>query len=425
MPGLPLFLHANTLVQRQEAASLPPLTLPPLARPQPFGAKKDGTGLLGNAPQLTLDPQIQLYLIEKLFADRLTPFDLRATLRAALLNPSTGKPDLRLPGLDLPPPRPQTGPATAPGSPPRTTPPGPPTREPETPRPGEAGDVIDAATAVAEPVLAPLKAQLFSQLKQGWGSFSTVERVGVVSFGVGTISLAGIGALGNPGARSFLLDKLNGAVIPLPGASWLGLETHIDAQYLFFGAHLDVGRLLPEAMGFGPAEFNSITAPKPEYFPQRDASTPGLPSPPADTGARIGAAHASGTALPDATRAQLETSLGADLSQVRVHSDSHADTLARDLAATAFTSGQHIFMRRGTYRPDTTDGLRLLAHEAAHTVQQAGGPVGGVPVGGGVALSQAGDAYEMEAHRAADQVVTEARTDPSMLVAPFGTASAS
>lgn len=285
--------------------------------------------------------------------------------------------------------------------------------------------MIDAATAAAEPVLAPMKARLLSQLKQSWGSFSTVERVGVVSFGVGTVSLAGIGAFGNPGARSFLLDKLNGAVIPLPGASWLGLKSHIDAEYLFFGAHLDVGRLLPEAMGFGPAEFNSITAPKPEYFPQRDASTPGLPSPPADTGARIGAAHASGTALPEATRAQLETSLGADLSQVRVHSDSHADTLARDLTATAFTSGQHIFMRRGTYRPDTTDGLRLLAHEAAHTVQQASGPVGGVPVGGGIALSQAGDACEMEAHRAADQVVTDARTDASMPVAPFGTAQAS
>jgi hypothetical protein len=89
MPGLPLFLQANTMVQRQEAASLPPLTLPPLTPPQPFGAKKAGTGLLGNAPQLTLDPQIQLYLIEKLFAARLTPFDLRAALRSALLNPST------------------------------------------------------------------------------------------------------------------------------------------------------------------------------------------------------------------------------------------------------------------------------------------------------------------------------------------------
>lgn len=424
-PGLPLFLQANTAVQRQEAASLPPLTLPPLSPPQPFGAKKPGTGLLSNAPQLTLDPQIQLYLIEKLFAARLSPFALRAALRTALQNPSTQKPNLRLQGLDLPTPRPANLPAAAPGSPPRTTPPSPPTHQTEAPRPGEAGDVIDAATAAAEPVLAPLKAQLFSQLKQGWSGFSTVERVGVVSFGIGTVSLAGIGAFSNPGARSFLLDKLNGAVIPLPGASWLGLETHIDAEYLFFGAHLDVGRLLPEAMGFGPAEFNSITDPKPEHFPQRAASAPGLPSPPANTCARIGAAHASGTALPDTTRAQLETDLGADLSQVRVHSDSHADTLARDLAATAFTSGQHIFMRRGNYRPDTTDGLRLLAHEAAHTVQQANGPVGSVPVGGGVALSNRGDAYEMEADREADRVVTRARTDASMPAAPVDTTQAS
>lgn len=91
MPGLPLFMQTNTLVQRQEAASLPPLALPPLTRPQPFGAKKAGAGLLGNAPQLALDPQIQLYLIEKLFADRLTPFDLRAALRGRFAQSVNGE----------------------------------------------------------------------------------------------------------------------------------------------------------------------------------------------------------------------------------------------------------------------------------------------------------------------------------------------
>lgn len=404
--GMPYFLQAKTNVQREESSSLPPLT-----PPQPFGAKK--AGLLGDTPQLKLDPQIQLYLIEMLFAKRLDGVTLRAALRGALQAPATLK---TTPATVITPPSPTTPPVTSPAPTVQTPPakPGtPPAPLPQPPRPGEVGDVIDAATSAAAPVLEPMKAQLFSQLKQGWASFSTVERVGVVSFGVGTVSLAGIGAFSNPDARSFLLDKLNGAVIPVPGAGWLGLETHIGGDSLFFGAHLDVGRLLPEAMGFGPGDFNSITSPKPAYVPQRRADDTGLLRIPADASARIAAAQSGGSALPLAARARMESGLGADLSQVRVHTDSEADALARDLAANAFTSGAHIFMRAGQYHPDSTAGLRLLAHEAAHTLQQASGPVNGVPVGGGIALSQPGDAFESAADQAADRVVGGARAPAS------------
>ena len=72
---------------------------------------------------------------------------------------------------------------------------------------------------------------------------------------------------------------------------------------------------------------------------------------------------------------QLEHGLNCDLSRVRVHTDSEADTLAKGVNAVAFTSGQDIYFRSGTFDPNTRSGLELLAHEVTHTVQQAQGKV--------------------------------------------------
>ncbi|MGD0065252.1 MAG: DUF4157 domain-containing protein [Streptosporangiaceae bacterium] len=77
-----------------------------------------------------------------------------------------------------------------------------------------------------------------------------------------------------------------------------------------------------------------------------------------------------GRAVPERVREPLERSLGSDFSAVRVHTDASADRLARALGAVAFTTGQHIFFRRGHYAPDGQPGRRLLAHELSHVVQQ-------------------------------------------------------
>jgi hypothetical protein len=267
--------------------------------------------------------------------------------------------------------------------------------------------VAGALLATAEPALTRLGDIAVARLEHDWGATSTGERVGLVSFGIGMGSLLGYGLVASPDARGLLLDQLNGAVIPVPGAGWLGLEMYTGGDQLMLGAHLDVGRLLPEALGFGAASFNAIGgAPVPQPFVpgQREASEAGLPDVPTDAGARIAAAS-GGLPLPETARSKLEAGLASDLSGVRIHADSGADALSRDLAADAFTSGQHIFVRAGNYRPDTDAGLRLLAHEAAHTVQQASGPVGGVHAGGGVALSRPGDALEREADAAAGRVL--------------------
>ncbi|WP_148234928.1 eCIS core domain-containing protein [Deinococcus maricopensis] len=90
---------------------------------------------------------------------------------------------------------------------------------------------------------------------------------------------------------------------------------------------------------------------------------------------RIEARRGHGAPLPDDVRRHLELGLNADLSRVRVHTDTAAHTLSKSVHALAFTSGNDIFFRTGTYTPNTRSGLELLAHEVTHTVQQAQGRV--------------------------------------------------
>jgi hypothetical protein len=101
----------------------------------------------------------------------------------------------------------------------------------------------------------------------------------------------------------------------------------------------------------------------------------------------------------------LETHLNADLSSVRVHTDSRADSMARDVNATAFTSGSNIFFRAGAYDPASRAGRETLAHEAVHTVQQAAGPVAGTATDQGVSISSPDDAFERAAAATAARIV--------------------
>jgi hypothetical protein len=66
----------------------------------------------------------------------------------------------------------------------------------------------------------------------------------------------------------------------------------------------------------------------------------------------------------------MASRFGHDFSQVRVHTDEHAQRSARDLSARAYTVGQNIFFGRGQFAPGTANGRLLLAHELAHVVQQ-------------------------------------------------------
>lgn len=74
--------------------------------------------------------------------------------------------------------------------------------------------------------------------------------------------------------------------------------------------------------------------------------------------------------LDGVTRAFMESRFGHDFGQVRVHKDSTAVTLNQRLNASAFTIGKDIFFGQGQYNLGSSSGMKLLAHELTHTIQQ-------------------------------------------------------
>ena len=85
-----------------------------------------------------------------------------------------------------------------------------------------------------------------------------------------------------------------------------------------------------------------------------------------------GALAAPGVGLDRATRSFFEPRFGRDLADVRVHADAGAAQSAREIGARAYTVGSDIVFAGGAYAPATDGGRRLIAHELAHVVQQAG-----------------------------------------------------
>lgn len=98
-----------------------------------------------------------------------------------------------------------------------------------------------------------------------------------------------------------------------------------------------------------------------------------------------------GRPLDDVTRADMETRLGADFSDVRVHDDGAARASAAQVGARAYTSGSHVVIGEGGGDRQT------LAHELTHVIQQRQGPVAGTDNGAGLRVSDPSDRFEREA----------------------------
>jgi hypothetical protein len=94
---------------------------------------------------------------------------------------------------------------------------------------------------------------------------------------------------------------------------------------------------------------------------------------------QIEQSRGGGAALDSSTREFFEHRFGRDLGHVRVHNDAQAAQTARDLSAHAFTTSRDIYFGAGRYEPTTARGRSLLAHEIAHTLQQAPGPAVSTP----------------------------------------------
>lgn len=119
------------------------------------------------------------------------------------------------------------------------------------------------------------------------------------------------------------------------------------------------------------------------------------------------ASSSSGMALPTPIMRKFESSLGTDLSSVRVHTGAESATAASAVGAKAYTMGQNIHFGAGQFDPSSGSGQHLLAHEVAHTVQQRGG----TPTRQNkLEVSGPADAAEHEADHAADAMVLGAPT---------------
>jgi hypothetical protein len=78
-----------------------------------------------------------------------------------------------------------------------------------------------------------------------------------------------------------------------------------------------------------------------------------------------------GAPLSPELRSYFEPRFGLDLADVRVHADARAGRAAEAISARAFTVGDDIGFAAGEFAPQHPEGRRLIAHELAHTVQQA------------------------------------------------------
>ncbi|MCP4119908.1 MAG: DUF4157 domain-containing protein [Desulfobacteraceae bacterium] len=87
---------------------------------------------------------------------------------------------------------------------------------------------------------------------------------------------------------------------------------------------------------------------------------------------RLDRSKGGGEGLPIADRRFMERRFGVDFSDVKVHTDSNADIMNRELNAQAFTYKKNIYFGAGKYAPGISSGKRLLAHELAHVVQSGG-----------------------------------------------------
>jgi hypothetical protein len=113
-----------------------------------------------------------------------------------------------------------------------------------------------------------------------------------------------------------------------------------------------------------------------------------------------------GKPLEPEVRADMESRLGHDFGDVRIHDDGAAHSSAQAVNAHAYTVGSNVVFQRDKYDPSSQDGKVMLAHELTHVVQQRTGPVDGTSAPGGIKVSDPSDRFEREASANAERVMS-------------------
>jgi hypothetical protein len=133
---------------------------------------------------------------------------------------------------------------------------------------------------------------------------------------------------------------------------------------------------------------------------QRAAAGPEASSVPSIVGDVL---RSGGRPLDAHTRAFMEPRFGRDFSRVRVHTDTRAAESAGAVNARAYTVGNDIAFAAGRYEPRTEPGLRLIAHELTHTIQQESRAPG---LSGKLEVTNVTDPSEREADNVAQAVIS-------------------
>ncbi len=120
--------------------------------------------------------------------------------------------------------------------------------------------------------------------------------------------------------------------------------------------------------------------------------------------------RSSGQPLDESTRSLMASRFGNDFRQVRVSSDDNSAQAADAIQARAFTWGNRIVFGRNEYNARSSSGLRLIAHELAHTIQQSQRPKSLQP---NLSIGSVDDPQEREADLAADAAL-RAQPVPAM-----------
>jgi hypothetical protein len=118
-----------------------------------------------------------------------------------------------------------------------------------------------------------------------------------------------------------------------------------------------------------------------------------------DVESTLAQTRGGGQKLDDGSRDSVGGALDDSLDDVRVHTDDRANALADSVAARAFTTGTDVYFAKDQYKPGSSEGQELIAHELTHVVQQRGASTSGP-----LQVSQPGDALEHEAEAAADEL---------------------
>lgn len=108
-----------------------------------------------------------------------------------------------------------------------------------------------------------------------------------------------------------------------------------------------------------------------------------------------------GRPLDAVTRTFMESRFNHDFGRVRVHTDARAAKSAHTVNAMAYTVGRDVVFGNGQYRPDSSAGRYLLAHELTHVVQQRGTNFMSAE---SPAVGEASDVFEREADIVAERV---------------------